>query len=189
MSFCSYTNSSLNSRTDSPNFLLIWNSPFGFFDIFFFYKLSTNCCSFSGGSNNDFSPLCSNSSTFGVSSGWKQPRLSLGWRETAQQRHDRNQWRYYKLCFLQSHYQLKNYFLMGNIWINLLNKYWWFITRSKIWSIPHTFGMCWPASGATEIWGFLGSSSFQNEAVCEYLTTGNWKHQKSHREARSLLVN
>lgn len=96
---------------------------------------------------------------------------------------------YHKLCFLQLRYQLKNYFLMGNIWINLLNKYWCFITRSKIRSIPHTFGMCWPASGATEIQDSLGSSSFQKEAVCECFTPGNWKHQKSHREARSLLVN
>lgn len=55
---------------------------------------------------------------------------------------------------LQWHCQLKNYFLMGIIWINLLNKYWWFRMHSKIWSILHTFVMWRPTSGATEIWDF-----------------------------------
>lgn len=106
----------------------------------------------------DFSPLCSNSSTFLVSSGWKKPRVSKSpWDEEKEPNKDTTgNSECCKLFFFSSqwNYQLKNYLLMGIIWINLLNKHWCFGMCSKIRSIPHTFGMCWPASGTTEIQDF-----------------------------------
>lgn len=168
-----------------------WNSSFGFFDPFFFLQVERKLLLFQWWHQRGFQPFVSKILYIWSQFWLKTAKAFQSPRDEEKEptKDTMGNSEYHKLCFLQLHYQLKNYFLMGNIWINLLNKYWCFIMRSKIRSIPHTFGMCWPASGATEIRDSLGSSSFQKEAVCECFTPGNWKHQKSHREARSLLAN
>lgn len=138
-----------------------WNSSFGFFDICF-HKLSSNCCFvlkllyiFSQKTKSFQSPWDDEKDP-------NKPTIGNG--------------EYYELFSLQRCYQLKNYFLMGIILINLLNKYYVLECVPKsayLWDVLASFWSHWNT-------GLLRSSSFQNGS--EYFTTGNWKHQKSHRE-------